>query len=80
MACLSTFSNPVGEWVHIQTHIQMNTAGDATDPVNFLTDGKLKTWLDGELVDKNEMWRQYNNVTIDTLYFRCSSDQSDIPS
>jgi hypothetical protein len=45
----------------------MNTAGDATDPVNFLTDGKLKTWLDGELVvDKNEMaWRQYNNVTID---------------
>jgi hypothetical protein len=44
---------------------------DATDPVNFLTNGKLKTWLDGELVvDKNEMaWRQYNNVTIDTLYF-----------
>jgi hypothetical protein len=54
----------------------MNTAGDATDPVNFLTNGKLKTWLDGELVvDKNEMaWRQYNNVTIDTLYFRCSSE------
>jgi hypothetical protein len=37
----------------------------------FLTDGVLKTWLDGELVvDKTEMaWRQYNNVTIDTLYF-----------
>jgi hypothetical protein len=73
---LSTFFQPVPEkWYHIQTHIQMNTAGDATDPVNFLTDGKLKTWLDGELVvDKNEMaWRQYNNVTIDTLYFRCSS-------
>jgi hypothetical protein len=78
MACLSTFSACPGEWYHIQTHIQMNTAGDATDPVNFLTNGKLKTWLDGELVvDKNEMaWRQYNNVTIDTLYFRCSSESS----
>jgi hypothetical protein len=54
--------------------IQMNTAGDATDPVNFLTDGKLKTWLDGELVvDKNEMaWRQYNNVTV----IHCSSGGS----
>jgi hypothetical protein len=65
------FQPSADKWYHIQTHIRMNTAGDATDPANFLTDGVLKTWLDGELVvDKSEMaWRQYNNVTIDTLYF-----------
>jgi hypothetical protein len=59
------------KWYHIQTHIRMNTAGDPGDPVSFVTDGILRTWLDGELVvDKTEMgWRQFNNVTIDTLYF-----------
>jgi hypothetical protein len=67
----SFFQPDPEKWYTIQTHVRMNTAGDPGDPTEFLTNGVLRTWLDGELVvDKTEMaWRQFNNVTIDTMYF-----------
>jgi hypothetical protein len=58
-------------WYEIRTTIAMNTAGDPGKPADFQTDGILRTWIDGTLVvDKTDMaWRQFRNVTIDTLYF-----------
>ena len=51
-------------------------AGSPGDPVNYQRDGVLETWLEGpnfgpyKVVEKFDMgWRQYNNVSIDTLYF-----------
>jgi hypothetical protein len=50
--------------------------GSPGAPPNFQRDGVLQTWLQGPnfgpllVVDKHDMgWRQYNNVSIDTLYF-----------
>lgn len=51
-------------------------AGPPSEAANFRRDGKLQTWLQGPdfgpllVVDEQAMsWRQYNNVSIDTLYF-----------
>jgi hypothetical protein len=65
------FQPEAEKWYEIRTTIAMNTAGDPSQPADFQTDGILRTWLDGTLVvDKTDMaWRQFSNVTIDTLYF-----------
>jgi hypothetical protein len=51
-------------------------AGSPGLPVNFKLDGVLETWLQGpdfgpvKVVEKLDLgWRQFNNVSIDTLYF-----------
>jgi hypothetical protein len=51
-------------------------SGSPKSPKNFKRDGVLQTWLEGPgfgpllVLDKQDMaWRQYNNVSIDTLYF-----------
>jgi hypothetical protein len=67
----STFPAFRGQMVHSDAYSNEYRRRRNRSRQLFLTDGVLKTWLDGELVvDKTEMaWRQYNNVTIDTLYF-----------
>jgi hypothetical protein len=54
----------------------MHVAGDPEKDTAFKKDGKLQTWLAGPgldpvmVLDRQDLaWRQYNNVSINTLYF-----------
>jgi hypothetical protein len=46
-------------------------AGPPGQPENFLEDGIMRTWIDGELLleETSMFWRRYNNVTIDQFTF-----------
>jgi hypothetical protein len=66
----STFQPSADKWYHSDAYSN-EYRSDATDPANF-----FDRWSSEDVVgrrasgDKTEMaWRQYNNVTIDTLYF-----------
>lgn len=65
------------EWYTITNYVKMNTAGPPGQPANYARDGVLQTWIEGPyndvpllVLDKHDLaFRQYNNVSIDTLYF-----------
>jgi hypothetical protein len=61
---------------HVPYLIALLHSGSPKSPKNFKPDGVLQTWIEGPgfgpllVLDKQDMsWRQYNNVSIDTLYF-----------
>lgn len=63
-------------WYTIWSHVRMNDAGPPTEAPRFERNGVLETWIKGpegfawQVVDATDMaWRQYTNVSIDTLYF-----------
>ena len=58
------FSFTLGQWHHVQHHIEMNQAGVA--------DGILRTWIDGKLAidESTRIWRKTGeSYGIDALYF-----------
>lgn len=67
----SVVAPPRDQWLTVTNYVRMNTAGPASEGPAYRSDGVLRVWLDGLLVvDKPGMlWRKYDNVSIDTLYF-----------
>lgn len=68
---------PVPEtWYTIWSHVRMNDAGPESAPVAFERNGVLETWIRGptgpatRVIQIDDLaWRQFSNVSIDTLYF-----------
>jgi hypothetical protein len=71
------FLQPVaGEWYTLWSYVAMNTAGPPSQKAMFSRDGALETWIEGpsfgavKVLSLDDMaWRQFDNITIDLLYF-----------